>query len=227
MKNVEQKIRYTLIDQLRGLAVLLMVVFHFFYNLNFFDIISVGSKGGFWSEFAHLIVTMFLISVGLSLTLVHNQAIKWQKFLRRLAILVVCAAGISLSTYVLFPDRWIYFGTIHSIAVTSVLALPFLRFPRVALVAAALLLGFNYVGLGIPWFSLSQGSMDYVPPFPWLSAVLLGVFLYYQNVHKIQFTLYVIEPVVQFFGKHALLVYLIHQPILYGMAYGYVTFMKN
>ena len=223
----DKKTRYTLIDQLRGMAVLLMVFFHFCYNLNHFNIANLGGKGVFWPEFAHVIVSMFLISVGLSLTLVHAKQIKWPKFLKRLAILVVCAAGISLSTYILFPDRWIYFGTLHSIAVTSILALPFLCFPRVALLIAVVILAANFLGYVVPWFRLAQGSMDYIPPFPWLSAVLLGIFLYHQNFHKICFTVPVIEPVIQFFGKHALIIYLLHQPILYGLVDLYASYIKH
>ena len=98
------------------------------------------------------------------------------------------ALAITLVTYFAFPESYIFFGILHCIAVSSVLALPFLRPPPVVTLAAALaclvaprssanpaldhpLL--DWLGLGL----LEPRTNDYVPIFPWFGIVLIGVAL--------------------------------------------------
>ena len=64
------------LDQIRGLAVLFMLIFHFTYDLKLFGHVDVNFQEGFWFFFPRLIVFMFLWSVGASLELVHGKGIK-------------------------------------------------------------------------------------------------------------------------------------------------------
>ena len=65
--------RYAIIDQIRGVAIVLMVFFHLFFDLKMFGAVSINfSKDPFWYFIPRLIVFLFLIAVGLSLALVHS-----------------------------------------------------------------------------------------------------------------------------------------------------------
>ena len=78
----------------------------------------------------------------------------------------------------------------------------------------------NYVStyLGFPF----QGfySTDYFSLFPWLFLFLTGFYLYgifeKQGVLKTEVMRKEI-PVLSFLGRHSLLIYLLHQPIIYGL----------
>ena len=41
---------------------------------------------------------------------------------------------ISLITFKLFPDRWVYYGTLHSIAIGSLVGLLFIKVPKTSLI---------------------------------------------------------------------------------------------
>ena len=205
------KKRYLFIDQLRGLAVILMIIFHTLYNLKLFGHLSIPPQNPLWALFPNMIVALFMLTMGISLALAHHPHIRWNFLITRLLKISLAAALISLSTRLLFPQKWVYFGALHNIAVCSLMALPFLQFPRIAL-GTSVLLPF----LPLPWIKLSHASMDYIPPFPWLAPALLGIFLFhfrggtFLKIHLPHISL------LLFWGRHALLIYLIHQPLLYG-----------
>lgn len=211
--------RYALIDQIRGFAIVLMVIFHFSYDLAVFGHVNIQfQKDPFWWVFPRLIVFLFLIAVGLSLRVVHIPEYRWKPFWKRWLKIAFFAVIISVSTYFAFPDRWIYFGTLHSIAVTSLMAVPFVRYPRFSgIMALAFLLPVVFFKWSLPWIELPHKSMDYIPAFPWVGVVFLGIFLHSVNFH--QLNLPDIKPLrgLSWLGKHSLLIYMLHQPILYGL----------
>ncbi len=213
--------RYHIIDSIRGLAVLLMIIFHFSYDLTMFGYASFDvNKDLFWWVFPRVIVFLFMFSVGLSLRLVHLEYIRWKKFWIRFIKLVVLAGIISAYTYAAFPNNWIYFGTLHSIAVCSILALPFLRWPKLSLgIAMALIIPSTFFDLDIPWFILPHASMDYIPPFPWVGVCLLGIFAHYRNLHELSVPNNTFFRLLNKMGKHSLLIYMMHQPILFSIVW--------
>lgn len=213
-----QKARYNIVDEIRGLAIVLMIIFHFFYDLNVLKFVKINfAQDPFWWGFPRVIVFLFFLSVGLGLPMVHTPQIKWKKFWQRFLKIAGLAILISLVTYFLFPKRWIYFGTLHSIAVCSILALPFLRLPKLALlVFLALAIPSAFFKLDIPWIILHEFSMDYISPFPWLGVVGLGIFLFHKNFHHIQLGMEPLLKPLRFLGKHSLVIYVLHQPLIFG-----------
>lgn len=211
------KTRYPLVDVVRGVAIVLMIIFHGAYDLNLFGFVEIDFfKDQFWYVLPRIIVFLFLLAVGFGLTIAHRDEIKWSPFWKRFGKVAICAVGISIGTYFMFPKSWVYFGTLHCIALTSLLALPFLKHPKISLAIGLLLtLPHLYFGKSIPWILMEHKSMDYIPPFPWLGVVLFGVFATHQGWHKIQFS---VKP-LEFLGRHSLLIYMIHQPILYGLVF--------
>jgi len=208
---------------MRGLAILMMIVFHFIYDLNSFGYTEIPIFTH-WAGLAWrcLIVFLFLSAVGISLVIAHSKALNLRKFLKRLVFLGIAALLVSVGTYIMFPDAWVYFGILHLIWVASLIAIAFINLPKTSLLIAALILVgaiFNQPNLSIisnifrPYLPL--GSVDYYPLFPWLSFVFIGIYLghhpYYQKI--LTFRVNWLEAM----GRHALIIYLTHQVILFGL----------
>ena len=175
----------------------------------------------FWYALPRLIVFLFFFAVGMSLTLVHQNQIKWNNFFKRILKISFLAGLISLVTYFIFPDNWIYFGTLHSIAIVSIISLPFLKYPRISLIVAILLFLPSILwDKTLPWFEMSHPSFDYISPFPWVGASLLGIYAVSANLHKTHcFEKSKLIKSLNFLGKHSLVIYLVHQPFFFCLLY--------
>lgn len=224
--------RIALIDVARGVALLAMAIYHGAWDLEFFGYIDAGTVAhGGWKLFARCIASSFLVLVGVSLVLAHERGIRWRPFLIRLAMVVAAAAAISLATYVMDPNTFIFFGILHQIALASLLGLAFLRVPAplTLLVAAgviALPLVYSAPVFEHPallWLGLAQTpprSNDYVPFFPWFAPVLIGIAAArLMTAWGARARLAAVRPggwsrPLTFIGRHSLAFYLLHQPIL-------------
>ncbi|MGU3576310.1 heparan-alpha-glucosaminide N-acetyltransferase [Brucellaceae bacterium C25G] len=235
--------RLNRIDIARGLALIAMAIYHTGWDFEFFGYMDPGTTAhGGWKLFARLIASSFLILVGFSLYLAHGKGIRWRSFGIRLAMIVAAAAAISGLTYLASPDSFIFFGILHQIALASVLGLLFLRLPALLILLVAILVFvapdyaksdfFNapllgFVGLG----TITPVSNDYVPLFPWFSAVLTGIALA-KLCQKYRLNIWLkssdkeehISKPLTFIGRHSLAFYLIHQPVLIGIIYA-ITFI--
>lgn len=220
-QSIEHHNRYVFVDALRGFTVVLMFVFHFTFDLDYFGLISLDMiRSPFWYFLPRLIVFLFLFTVGMGLFLAHYNKIKWLPFNKRLALITFWALVISLVTYKLFPDNWIYFGTLHSIALVSIVTLLFLRHPRICLVVGlALFLPSIFLDFNLPWIELPHASWDYISPFPWMGASLFGVFAAHKNLHTWVLPKTLAVKSLKYLGQHSLVIYLIHQPIFFGILY--------
>ena len=147
---MDLKPRFPIVDYLRVLAILLMAFFHFFFDLTAFGFTNINfQKDVFWFSLPRVIVTLFMFTVGISLKIVHPQKVNWQKFWKRWLKIAIGAVLISILTYFMFPKQWIYFGTLHCIALTSIMAIPFLNHPKIALILGVILLTLDLTGNNI------------------------------------------------------------------------------
>jgi uncharacterized membrane protein len=210
--------RSIFLDVLRGFTVVLMIIFHFSFDLDYFGIINIDIVNApFWYFFPRLIVFLFLFAVGIGLSLAHRNGIKWKPFGKRLLILIFWASIISVVTYKYFPENWIYFGTLHSIAVVSVFSLPFIKRPREALAVGLCLFIPSIVwDQTLPWIQLPHSSWDYISPFPWLGASLIGIFAAHKKIYLVDFPRNWFIRSLNYMGKRSLFIYLLHQPFLFG-----------
>jgi uncharacterized membrane protein len=214
----QEKFRWPLIDQLRGFAIVLMLIFHTGYNLTVYQWIVPTAQGAwFWWWLPRLIVTLFLFTTGVSLAFAHGSKIRWNPFFRRWFKLVGAALLVSATTYWLFPQNWVYFGTLHAIAACSLLGLPLLKYPRMAMLIALLIFSLHVSEMfTIPFFRMSHSSMDYIPPFPWVSATWAGIACAHWRGWQ-QLSLPVVPGrILQRLGRHSLIIYLVHQPLIFG-----------
>lgn len=227
----------------RGVALAAMAIYHFAWDLEFFGYAPPGmiAETG-WKLFARSIATSFLFVVGVSLFLAHGRGLRLKPFLRRLAMLVAAAAGISLVTYIVVPGGFIFFGILHQIALASVLGLFFLHLPAaLTLIVAALVVAMPHFARHavfdhpmLLWVGLSTvnpHSNDYVPLFPWFACVLAGIAagrmanavgVFSQMAGR---SLATWTRPFQFAGRHSLAVYLIHQPVLIGCLWVFAQIM--
>ncbi len=226
--------RLPIIDAARGLALLAMAIYHFTWDLEFFGYAPPGLtfEPG-WKLFARCIASSFLFLVGVSLVLAHGRGIGWPGFRRRWLMIAASAGAISLLTWLALPQGFIFFGILHQIALASLLGLAFLRLPALLTLTAAasvvaLPLLFRSVAFDAPWLwwvGLSATiplSNDYVPLFPWFGAVLAGIGAarlaerlgLFGQLARIAMPRAAAP--IALAGRHSLLVYLVHQPLLIG-----------
>jgi len=185
---LEAKTRLVGLDVFRGWAIVLMVIFHFAYDLAFFRFIDINPvRDAFWVFFRYVIVSMFMFSVGVSLALVHTPRIRWDRVRRRAVILGAAAAIVTIATRIQSPHAWVYFGILHLIWVASLAGLVFIRFPRMALVVALLIFWGSYDDGWLwqmqhrlfeqmrPLLHLPYRTEDLARFFPWFGMVLIGI----------------------------------------------------
>ncbi|MGE0081447.1 MAG: DUF1624 domain-containing protein [Thiohalomonadaceae bacterium] len=226
--------RYQAVDMLRGAAIALMIAFHLCFDLMYFGVLRVNIyRDPFWVGARMSIVTLFLLTMGASLYLATCRGINWPRFWRRVARIAAGAAAVSAGTYLVFPRSWIFFGVLHFIALASVLALPFRRgywlnlALGLALVAVGLWVAhpfFNQPGLN--WIGLVTRkplTEDYVPLLPWFGVVLIGLWLGRTVYGRATVPAWAtrqrhgrLARMLAFAGRHSLLIYLVHQPVLFG-----------
>ena len=229
------------VDLIRGIAVVLMVIFHLSYDLKAFAKLSFDLPTEYWRWMPKLIATPFFLVVGVSLWLSLRQQDIGSFFpavMKKGLKLCLIALGITLSTALVMPPNYtIYFGVIHCIAACILLSYPFLRNRRYNLI-----LGLLFIVIGIvilrfrfpfPWLlwlglwpeSGATGG-DWYPLLPWFGVVLFGITVgekLYPSLQAPQSLLPVIwarSKIIcglSFLGRHSLLIYLIHQPLFVGI----------
>ena len=236
--------RYQLIDILRGVAIVLMVIYHFCYVLVYFHLASFDfSRDPFWLNLRTLIVSMFLGLVGVSLVLATERGLNLQRYFKRLGLLVLFALAITITSYFMFPGRTIVFGILHLIAFASVAGLLFVRWPLISLVVGVGLIGLNLVfehrffdQPATHWLGLmtrKPATEDYVPVVPWFGVVLIGIFLGYHlqrrpgwEVIRDFYTTAAAGRGLALAGRHSLLIYVLHQPVLFGLIWTTLQLVK-
>jgi uncharacterized membrane protein len=236
--------RFWEIDCLRGLAITMMILFHVLYDLNYFGEYHLKLHSGFWFCVARATATIFILLVGISLTLSYSRVKKlpksgltvYMKYFKRGLKIFSWGLIITVTTGIFFRTGIVVFGVLHLIGTSIILAYPFLK-----LRSWNLLIGVVFIALGMQLKNYTAGlfwfvwlglvpdqfyTLDYFPLFPWFGVVLMGVFagnlLYPDYTRRFNLLDLSNSPFVRLFcllGRHSLLIYLIHQPILLVLLY--------
>ncbi|MCJ2096807.1 DUF1624 domain-containing protein [Methylobacterium sp. J-072] len=234
--------RLPIIDAVRAAALLAMASYHTLWDLGYvrltaenYALTPAGHRA------AEAIAGTFLTLVGVGLVLMNGRGLRLRPTLMRLARIGGAALLVTLGTWLAFPDAYVFFGILHCIAVASVLGLPFLFLPvpvtalaAAAIFAAPLLVHAPVLDAPILYFlGLGAGTPrtnDYVPLFPWFGFVLTGIVLgrlgpplLAQSRVGAWTPRSALGRVATFAGRHSLVVYLVHQPVLLGLITGLVT----
>jgi len=228
--------RFWEVDFIRGVAIILMVVFNYAFALSFLNIYHLDGGWLFWFLFPRIIGGIFITLVGISLTLSYNKLKQQNKGVHKKYIirgLKIFGLGmlITISTWFLFPQVFIVFGILHLIGISIILSIPLIKLKNLNLILGFLIVfvGFYLQNLrfDFPYFiwlgfiPKNFSTLDYFPLLPWFGLVLIGLFLgntFYKdgkrNFKIINLTNYPVVKNIHIMGRHSLLIYLLHQPIL-------------
>jgi len=243
----EKKRRIEIIDALRGLSVTLMVIHHMLYNLAAFlgapwwvysnpvfsvlQAIFIGVflfVSGVSSRFSRSNIRRGLIALALSLLIsAVTYFMKMPIWFGILHLLGLCMVffGVTVKLWDMIPRKAapVIFTTL--IAASS-LAKAYANVTSEKLWVRNLLsiIGWRQTDKFdvtlLPWDpGFVHGSYDYQTILPWLFVFLLGAWAgIYIKDRKLPDRFY--EQKVPFFpkvGRHALLIYILHQPLMYGI----------
>ena len=229
--------RFPEIDIARGIAVIMMVVFHIAFDLYFLGIAPVPVATLPWRLLALSTAGLFLFIVGVSLSISAAHArrtLSGQEFILKYMLrgsgIFLLGIGITIVTWVLLPGLFIRFGILHLIGFAVAVSPLYTRYSWQNLIAGSLILLLGPVVAAIRgndwlvWLGIHPPafySIDYTPVFPWLGVVLLGVFfggiLYPGGMQRRQLVIPDrVNGVIGYLGRHSLAIYLIHQPVILG-----------
>ncbi len=237
MSPVSRHDRHVEIDLLRSAAILCMVIYHMMYDLWAFYDWRIDPVAGGWWLFARATATLLLLLVGVSFAISWHRAMsfpagaqkaRW-KYLRRGMMIFLCGMLVSIVTYLFDPSTYVRFGILHCIGVSIALLPLFTKlrgwsaFAGIAMIAGGWVVQartastFLLLPLGIMPFSFA--SVDYFPLLPWFGVVLIG----YAIGHVVYIRRNFRSPLtcktalcrsLTWPSRYALLMYLLHQPML-------------
>lgn len=167
------------IDALRGLAIGAMVGFHAAWDWAYFNDASLG-PGSAWVSGPIAASFITLLGVSISLDRDRSRAVGRSLALRalqRTALIAGASALVTLATWLVLPDRFVFFGILHLLAASTLLVSATARFGAVAnalLGAAVLAVGWSGLfdgaapatWLTVLGWSSPQATVDWYPPCP-------------------------------------------------------------
>ena len=221
--------RYHLLDMLRGICIIYVVVYHILYNLS--EIFG-GNYGFFYADWMNTTRNCF---VGVLMVLSGISGSLTRSNLRRGLRTLGAALLITVVTAVAMPSQKITFGILHFFACCMLLyaaVRPLMKkLPVVPGAAVSVLLYFLTRNLydtvtDVPrsfflfalGFRTGHTSADYYPILPWVFLFLAGGFLgrlFAQGRVPEVFTKDPV-PLLSWLGRHTMVIYLLHQPLIYG-----------
>lgn len=220
--------RIQTIDIIRGVDIVLMILFNYSVTLDYFRIINM-LPGFFYSfVFPRAIASVFIFISGAAAYVSFEKSKEnfGKKYYIRGVKLIFFAILITLFTYIFVPARAVYFGILHFFAISSFLVPFFIKYNKLNLVAGLLIalpgfylqlteFDFSYL-LWLGFTPENFSTFDYFPLIPWLGVLMLGI---YSGKCIIKRTVNIkfksrFAAVFMFLGKNSLAIYLIHQPVL-------------
>ena len=241
MLNNASKIRLELIDSIRGTTLISMILYHFVWDM----VYLYGHKWSWFYKaevWQQSICWTFIILSGFSWSLGRHHLRRGLMVLGGGFIITVATLIFMPRTRIVFGILTLLGSCIllmipldkllRKIPTTLGATISFIIFILVKNCYRGYL-GFGSLKLQLPDFLYrnyltsflgfphsSFYSSDYFPLFPWLFLFIFGYFIFKlfdkKGLNQKFFTRCKI-PIVNFLGKHSLIVYLLHQPIIYGV----------
>jgi len=239
----EKKSRIFFIDEVRGVAIVCMVVYHLFYDL---VVIFGVDFPFFYSQTLFILVDVF---VGIFVFISGTSSEFSRSNLKRGIICFSLGMVMTVVTLIFMYENRIIFGILHMLGVCMIiyaLVSPLLKKirPTVLIGTSAFLYIITYnitqgyisffglgkvflpsglydVGFLFPFgfFSNSFHSSDYFSLFPWLFCFIAGTgfgrILKQNNLPPFFYSKH--SKPLAFMGRNTLLIYILHQPIIYGV----------
>ena len=233
--------RYRLLDELRGLDLISMMLYHGMWDVVFLFGVAqkwyTGRPGFVWQQ---SICWVFILLSGFCLPLGHHP-------FRRGAVVFGAGALVTAVTLLFLPEDVVWFGVLTLLGSAMLLTGLVQKWlqkipPAVGLAVSLILFALTYHtmdgywGLGPLRWALPQGlyanyltayfgfypvsfySSDYFPLLPWLFLFWAGYYLHPLVGRKRMEPLRrSVCPPLGWLGRHSLVLYLLHQPVIFGV----------
>ncbi|MDE6123634.1 MAG: DUF1624 domain-containing protein [Eubacterium sp.] len=245
MKNGIRRI--LILDEIRGFAIICMVLHHMIYDIGFVLGLNWGyALFDFLCTFQPIFWAAFIVTSGICSRLSRNSV-------KRGIIVFAAGCAVTLVTALIMPKMGIrgaeiYFGVLSCLGCSMIitgLLMPLLNKcnEKIGMIISALLFFATYNISGksllfgliklpenfyqydflcpLGFYSSTFQSADYFPLIPWLFLFLFGVFVgKYAKDGAFPKNAYVSHSkLLQLAGKNSLWIYLAHQPVLYLIMY--------
>jgi uncharacterized membrane protein len=233
--------RFDRLDVLRGVAMIWMAVYHFFFDLNHFRLFQQNFyTDPFWTTQRACIVTIFLFCAGFGQAVALHRGQGWPRFWRRWQQVAGCALLVSVGSWFMFPRSFISFGVLHAIAVMLIVMRLTAHWGRALWLAGA-------VALLLPQFvqhsffdtrltdwtglvTRKPITEDYVPLLPWLGVMWWGLAAGQWVLAKRPALAAGPIPAalgpLAGLGRWSLSFYMLHQPVLIGALLAWTHFTR-
>ena len=232
--------RYFELDAARGIALILMILYHILFSLYFFQT-GVATWFDPYTMSGAPIAFLFVVIAGISLVLStgrEKNPVRAAKKLFFRGLYILCfAAVVTIVTWLVYPEEVVVFGILHMIGISTIISIPFvvmkvkpyvpLAFGIICIVLSPIVSLLRGPAFLIPFGITYNGfaTLDYEPLVPWFGVVLLGVALgsviYKDGVRHGLLTRLGEMPrcfgPLCFIGRHTLIIYLVHVPVIIGV----------
>lgn len=222
--------RIQIIDTIRGFTIISMVLFHLFYNINYYWTLDFYNGTVFNRIWQMSIALSFFLISGITSSFLNPK-----KNIKRGLITSLIGFAITLITYLFAKDQLIIWGVLNGLGLSMIICgliqqsispklwpVFILAFTFTYKIPAGILYDNSFFNglyqanlfpIGFPSFDFY--SNDYFPLVPWLFAFLaglsLGKFLNKKNFYNFDIK----ENLLGKIGRYSMLIYISHQIILY------------
>ena len=240
--DTEKRVRYHLLDGIRGIVLISMIAYHFSWNM----VYMYGAK---WSWYRSTGAYIWQQSICWTFIILSGFCWSMGKQPLKRGLMVFCGGLlVTAATIAVMPQNRVVFGVLTCIGSCMLLLIPLDKVLRKIPAEAGVILSFglfvltrnvnrgflgfeswNLAALPREWYQnlvtayigmppRSFYSTDYFSVIPWFFLFATGYYLY-AVCRKYDWLrgkfLQVRIPVADFLGKRSLLVYLLHQPVIY------------
>lgn len=227
--------RFWEIDLVRTIALLGLLFFHTRELLYYFDLVVEPLRTGVWFWIRAANCGLFIFPAGMALTISYSRGKSMSGFVRRGLMLFGLGMLLTVLSLLVVPNQYVRFGILHFFGIAFILVPFFMRFRYINLIIGTVVMAIGTyliverIFVDLPWLlwlvPYSFRSLDYWPLVPWFGIFLLGMFfgkiLYPQgnrryNIRELR------NPVasgVMLLGRHPLVIYLAHLPVLIGIIF--------
>ena len=227
--------RYDEIDILKGIAVICMVIFHFYYFPNQYGFKEIKYDTVTLKTIAKVAQIIFITCVGINLVFAKHKNSDPKVHLQRIFKVGFYAMLMSLFTYHVFGDKYVKFGILHFVAFSSLVLFHFVDdFNKMKIITATLFIiyilntmnpelfriipqPFAFIG---GFYNDRYSAVDHFPIIPWILLICLGTFigthLLNSNIDTPEYLINNnVSNILKTIGKNSLEIYAVHWIVLY------------